>query len=106
MKRFFAIFTASLFCLSIFATNSFGYAGKGQRIFLKKLRVACGYNGFVMAKKHTQQEWLKIYESGKLNETMTSYCGDDARAFKTSEEVHVKDFLYAFASDSGSVVAG
>lgn len=58
-----------------------------------------------MAKKHTQAEWTNIYKSGKLNETMKIYC-PTAKAFKSSEEKHVTDFLYAFASDSGKIVVG
>jgi len=105
MKKLFSIFIIVVLGLGFLSTSSFAYPGKGNRIFLKKLRVPCGYSGFVMAKKHTQAEWIKIFKSGKLNETMKSYC-PNAKDFKTSEEKHVTDFLYAFASDSGKIAVG
>ncbi len=105
MKKLFTIFIAIIVSVGFISTSLIASEGKGQRIFLKKLRKACGHNGFVMAKKHTQEEWTKIFKTGNLNRTMALYC-TGAKTFKIAEERHVAEFLVAFASDSGQIPVG
>ena len=106
MKRIFGILVSIFVASMLFSTQVFASPeGKGNRIYLKKLKETCRMSGFEMAQKHTQEEWKRIYESGKLNDEMESLC-PGARDFKTSDEKYVSQFFYAFASDSGQVVAG
>lgn len=88
--------------LGLASTCVLADTGKGQKIFSKEMKNACGYSGGVMAKKHTQAEWKKLFEAGKLNDELLKEC-PSARALKESYVEHVYDFLYNFASDSGNV---
>ena len=79
-------------------------AVKGQKLFIKKFKKPCGFNGGVMAKKHTQEEWKTIYESGKLNDELLKQC-PKAKKAKEKYLKHLYDFFYNYASDSGNVPA-
>lgn len=106
MKRFLVVLVSICVGTMLFSTQVFASSeGKGNRIYLKKLKETCKMSGFEMAKQHTQAEWMKIYEEGMLNAEMESLC-PGARDFKASDEKYVSKFFYAFASDSGKVVAG
>jgi hypothetical protein len=87
---------------SLGATSAMADAGKGQKIYSKKLKKACGFNGAVMAKKHKQSEWKSINSSGKLGDEIKKLCP----ASKPLKDKYLKDlydFFYNFASDSGNV---
>ena len=77
---------------------------KGQKIFARKLKEACGMNGGEVAKKHTQDEWSAIEKAGKIKEEIKKICpkaSDDALKDKYLENYF--DFFYNFASDSGNI---
>ena len=79
---------------------------RGQKLFAKKLKKACGVNGGQVAKKHTQDEWRAIEKSGKIKEEIKKICpkvSDDALKDKYLENYF--DFFYNFANDSGNVPA-
>jgi hypothetical protein len=78
--------------------------GKGQKIFIKEMKGPCGFDGGVMAKKHTQAEWKAIQEAGKLNDELLKQC-PEAKPLKDTYIEHVFDFLHNYASDSGNVPA-
>ena len=106
MKRILGVLVSVFIGSMLFSTHVFASPeGKGNRIYLKKLSNTCKLSGFEMAQKHTQEEWKAIYEAGLLNAEMESLC-PGARDFKASDEKYVNAFFYAFASDSGKVVAG
>lgn len=77
-------------------------AVKGQKIIIKKLKKDCGFNGDVLAKKHTQDEWEEIQNKNGLNEEILKIC-PKAKPLKEKYINHVYDFLYNYASDSGNV---
>ena len=77
-------------------------AGKGQKIYSKKLKETCGMNGGDFAKKHTQDEWTKIVEDNNLSAEITAICGDKA-SVKEKRLKDLGDFVIEFASDSGNV---
>lgn len=91
------LLSSALACSSALADT-----GKGQKIFVKEFKNACGYSGGVMAKKYKQAEWKAIYEAGKLNDELLKQC-PKAQPLKESYVSHVYDFLYNYASDSGNV---
>ncbi len=77
---------------------------KGQKLFARKLKEACGINGGQVAKKHTQDEWSAIEKSGKIKEEIKKICpkaSDDELKDKYLENYF--DFFYNFASDSGNI---
>lgn len=104
MKRSIAIALLLIFTFGITGSPVFADPGKGQKIFIKKMKKPCGFNGGVMAKKHTQEEWKSIHEEGKLNEKLLKEC-PSAQPLKDKYVPHVYDFLYNYASDSGNVPA-
>lgn len=102
MKKLFTLIFAAVVGLSFVSTASFADAAKGQKIFIKKLKKPCGFDGGTMAKKHTQDEWKAIQDSGKFNDEMTKFC-PKAKPLKKKYVSHVYDFMYNYASDSGNV---
>jgi len=84
------------------STNLNADVKKGQKIIIKKLKKDCGFNGAVMASKHTQAQWKKIYEDGTLNGEIKTLC-PNAKPLKESYIPHVYEFLYNYALDSGNV---
>jgi hypothetical protein len=81
---------------------AFADADKGQRTFIRFMKEPCGMDGGAMAKKHTQAEWKKIFEDGKLNDQLLKYC-PNAKPLKEQQVKDVYDFLYHYGSDSGNV---
>lgn len=104
MKTILTILIVAIVALGFASTPVFADAGKGQKIFIKKMKKPCGMNGGEMAVKHTQEEWKAIQDAGKLNEELLKQC-PDAAPLKDSYVPHVYDFLYNYASDSGNVPA-
>ena len=102
MKKLFMLIFAAVVGLSFVSTASFADAAKGQKIFIKKLKKPCAFSGGVMAKKHTQDEWKAIQDSGKFNDEITKFC-PKAKPLKKKYVSHVYDFMYNYASDSGNV---
>jgi hypothetical protein len=96
LKTVLTIMIALGFTTSVASAN----VAKGQKLFQKKLQKVCGFNGAKMATKHTQDEWEKIYEDGKLNEEIKKHCGSET---KERFLPHLYDFFYEYASDSGNV---
>jgi len=88
--------------LSFVSTSLFASSSKGQKIIIKKLKKPCGFNGAVLAKKHTQFEWKALEDAGKLNDELVKIC-PKAKSIKKKYVKHVYDFLYNYASDSGNV---
>jgi len=104
MSKLFSLLVVAIFSIGIFTTSAFADAGKGQKIYIKDLKPACGFDGGTMAKKHTQSEWKAIQDAGKLNEELLKQC-PEAKPLKDAYIEHVFDFLHNYASDSGNVPA-
>ncbi len=104
MKKILTILVVTLMTIGFVSTPVFADPNKGQKIFIKKMKKPCGFNGGEMAKKHTQEEWKAINDAGTLNEELIKEC-PEAKPLKDSYLPHVYDFLYNYASDSGNVPA-
>lgn len=102
MKKLLVLVLAAFLGLSLISTSAFASSSKGQKIIVKKLKKPCGFNGAVLAKKHTQDEWTSIYKAGKLNDELIAIC-PKAKPLKKKYVKHVYDFLNNYASDSGNV---
>lgn len=98
------LFKILVVALTLFAVTTTATADekKGQKIIIKKLKKDCGFNGAVLAGKHTQDEWETIYKAGDLNKEIKTIC-PNSQPLKESYLPHVYDFLYNYAVDSGNV---
>ena len=108
MKRTIKMLLAALFGLALMTSVTYaaGDAGKGQKIIQKKVSKACikagVKDGGVLAKKHTQAEWQKVYDDGKLNDELKNLC-PTVKKLKDKYVDNVFAFLHFYASDSGNV---
>ena len=90
--------------LALGSTVATADAAKGQKLYTKKLKSACGITGAAMAGKHSQDEWEKIQDEGNLNKEIKTICPDvNQKALKDKYTPHYFDFFYEYASDSGNV---
>lgn len=95
---------AALIALVLMGTVASADATKGQKLYTKKLKSACGITGAAMAGKHSQDEWEKIMEDGKISIEIKTICPDvKDKAIKEKYLEHYFDFFYEYASDSGNV---
>ena len=93
----------SLLGLSITSANA--DASKGQKIYSKKLKKACGFTGAKFAAQHSQDEWEEIKEEGKFADEIKMICPNvnTKKIQKYLEDLY--DFAYEYANDSGNVPA-
>jgi hypothetical protein len=82
-----------------------GNAGKGLKIYSKKLKSVCGINGGEFAKKHTQQEWDKIGKTGIKDEILKICPNVKLDSIKEKYYKDLFEFFKKFSSDSGNVPA-
>ena len=88
--------------LSLSATVASADVAKGQKLFSKKLKKACGMTGAKMAGKHSQDEWEALKDGGKLVDEIKTIC-PDVKKVKEKFVPHYYDFFYEYANDSGNV---
>lgn len=91
-----------VFVLLIAGVGANADVSKGQKVIIKKLKKDCGFNGSVLAHKHTQAQWKSINGKGALSEELKILC-PNSKPLKAKYIPHVYDFLYNFALDSGNV---
>jgi Spy/CpxP family protein refolding chaperone len=104
MTKFTKLALAALLGIAVMSVSASADAAKGQKIYAKKLKKVCGMNGGDFAKNHTQDEWTKIKEDGKLKDEIKSICKDaDTDKIKDKFLPDLSDFTINFASDSGNV---
>ena len=101
MKTLAKIALAATLLLTLGATTASADSAKGQKLYSKKLKKACGMNGAKFAAKHTQDEWEQIKGAGKFADEVAKIC--NGAKFKAKYENNLYDFAYKFASDSGNV---
>jgi len=101
MKKFLSLVLTGAMALALTSTVASADAAKGQKLYSKKLKKACGFNGADFAKKHTQDEWKAIGEAG-MNAEIKKLC-PSAKDLKDKYIKHILDFSINFASDSGNV---
>jgi len=91
----------ALLGVALLSTTASADAKKGQKLYQKKMKAACGFSGAKFAAKHTQDEWEKIKGAGQFAAEAAKICP----GVKVKEKYvpHLYDFAYEFASDSGNV---
>ena len=102
MTKMIKIALAALVMVTMSATTLSADVAKGQKLYLKKLKGACGMNGAQMAGKHTQMEWEAV--KGDLAKEIKNICPNAKdSALKEKYLPHYFDFFHEYASDSGNV---
>lgn len=104
MKKLIKIALATALVLGVATTSATADVVKGQKLFIKKYKKACGFNGAKFAAKHSQDEWSEIKENGKFKEEFMKICPKVKEdKLKDKYMQHIFDFSYEYANDSGNV---
>jgi len=104
MNKLLKLILTGAVVLGLSASVASASPAKGQKLFSKKLKKACGITGAKMAGKHTQDEWEKIHQDGNLKGEIKTICPNvEDGALKDKFMEHYFDFFYEYASDSGNV---
>jgi len=102
MKTLLKLAFASAVALSLTTTTAMADTAKGQKLYSKKLKKACGFSGAKMAAKHSQDEWEALKDGlGAEIKTICPKVKD--KALKGKYMGHYYDFFYEYANDSGNV---
>ena len=104
MKNVMKIALSAALLLSMSATVASASPDKGKKLYMKKLKSACGLSGAAMAGKHTVDEWSEINANGKIADEIKVICPKvKDGALKGKYLPHYFDFFKEFGSDSGNV---
>ena len=103
MTKFVKRILAGLLALGLLSSMAYADAGKGQKLYSKKLKKACGFTGAKFAQKHTVEEWENVGVKGMKNEIKKLCPSVKDKALKSIYLQHYYDFAIEFASDSGNV---
>ena len=104
MKNIIKIALGAAIILSMGATTASASPDKGKKLYVKKLKSACGLSGAAMAGKHTVSEWEEINAGGKIADEIKTICPKvKDGALKDKYLEHYFDFFKEYGSDSGNV---
>lgn len=104
MNKMIKIALGATLLLALGSTTVSADAGKGQKLYTKKLKSACGITGAVMAGKHTQDEWSEINDAGNMASEIKTICPNvKDKSLKGKYLPHYFDFFKEYGSDSGNV---
>ena len=109
MRVVLKVTVTALIGLSFLSSNLYADGMKGLKIYQQKLQKECGPSN-TFAGSHTQEEWKKAKENGKLTQMMLEQCPEGADFFESDRYkdnyIHdLYDFVYQFASDSIKIPA-
>jgi Spy/CpxP family protein refolding chaperone len=104
MKKLLKLVLASVMILAVSTTVASADVNKGKKLYMKKLKKACGVSGAVMAGKHTQGEWTELNADGKIADEIKLICPRvKEKDLKDKYLEHYYDFFKEYGSDSGNV---
>jgi hypothetical protein len=104
MTKLLKLVLAAGVAMMLVNTTASASVKKGQKLYAKKLKKACGFSGAKMAAKHSQDDWTSLKENGKLaNEIQTICPSAKEKSLKGKYLDHYYDFFNEYASDSGNV---
>jgi hypothetical protein len=102
MNKLLKLVLASAIAMAVTSTVASADVAKGQKLYSKKLKKACGFSGAKMAAKHSQDEWEAKKDS--LADEIKAICPNvKDKALKSKYLDHYYDFFYEYANDSGNV---
>jgi len=101
MNKITKLTVATLLGMAVLFTTASADVNKGKKVYMKKLKAACGFNGAKFATKHTQDEWESMKGAGKFGAEVKNICPKSH--LKPKYENDIYDFSYEYASDSGNV---
>ena len=96
---------AAIAIVAVSSTVVSADAKKGQKYYLKKLKVCKKdglKNGAVFATKHDRKSWESMKKSHKLMHEWKSICPSGAKKFDKMREkdiINLYDFVWKYASD-------
>jgi len=105
MKKAGSLVLAAFIASSMFTSTLSADPKKGQKFYLKKLKVCKKdglKNGALFATKHKRAEWSKIKADGKLLDEWKTLCPSGAKKFdkmKDKDVSNLYDFVHKYASD-------
>ena len=105
MNKLLKTILASTLILAVSATVASADAKKGQKYYLKKLKVCKKdglKNGAIFATKHDRKSWEELKSSGKLVDEFKTICPSGVKKINKMKEKDVTnlyDFVWKFASD-------
>jgi len=105
MKKTTSLLLAALVAGMAFTTSLSADAKRGQKFYLKKLKVCKKdgiKNGGIFAIKHSRHEWSAIKEQGDLQKEWIAICPHGEKKIKKMKPKDVKnlyDFVWKYASD-------
>jgi len=105
MKKTTSLLLAAMVAGSVFTTSAMADAKKGQKYYLKKLKVCKKdglKNGAVFATKHDRATWASLKESGGLVAEWEAICPSGVKKFgkmKEKDITNLYDFVWKYASD-------
>jgi len=102
MKKLISLLAVAFLIAGLASTSAMADPAKGQKLYLKKLKKACGINGAKMSAKHSQDEWEAINSKGGLETEIKTIC-PNVKGVKAKYLPHLYDFFYEYANDSGNV---
>ena len=103
MRNFLKLVLVGSMALTLTTTVASADAAKGLKVYSKKLKASCGFNGAKFTALHTQDEWDEIGAAGMADE-IKKQC-PNAKPVKEKYLKDLYDFSHDFASDSGNVPA-
>lgn len=105
MKKGSTLLLAALVAGSMLTTNAFADAKKGQKYYLKKLKV-CKKDGFknggAFSSSKSRDDWEVAKEDDELLDTWKEMCPSGVKKFDKMKEKDIKnlyDFCHTYASD-------
>ena len=105
MNNLLKIVLTSMMVLAMSTTVASAEAKKGQKYYLKKLKVCKKdglKNGAVFATKHARKDWSTLKENGTLLDEWKSICPSGTKKINKMREKDIKnlyDFVWKFAAD-------
>ena len=112
MRKTTSLILAAVVAGSLFSTSAMAEASKGQKFYLKKLKV-CKKDGLKtghsFALKKDRAAWAQLKADGKLMDEWNAICPHGEKKFKKMKPKHIEnlyDFVWKFASDGETPSCG
>ncbi|ARU47345.1 hypothetical protein [Sulfurospirillum diekertiae] len=97
------IICAIFFGTCLLSTSLYASTVKGKVFYAQYLKPVCGFNGDVMGKKYTANEWKTFYDNNQLSLAIKALCPNSPLITTEKDLTNLYHFLSSFASDSGNV---